>query len=159
MNKLVIGKKMWPRSRCGHIFRHVSPNVFGLSVNLAAVRDPRDGDEFRGVVDHVQQAPITGPKSPLVLLAPQFFAPYGARIAGQRQNFPIQAAERRIVECIQFLLRRLLDFERVANHAGRGVSGGLHGIARKEWPFPSGAIQTLARPKSPPRWPRVFSGR
>ena len=101
-----------------------------------------DADEFRRVVDDVHLAPVTDPNAPLVLVAFQLFASCGPGIVRERQNFPVHAGEKRIIERIQFLLRRLLDFERVFNHVGGRVSGGLRGIAYKECPFPSGAIQT-----------------
>src|SRR5579859_4777037 len=133
--------------------------MFWLFVNLAPVCNASDRDELRRVVEDVQHAPVTGPDAPLVLVAFQLSASRGPGIVGQRQNLPVYAGKQRIVERIQFLLRRLLDFERVFNHEGACVSGGLRDIARRECPFPSGAIQTQGRPRSPPRWPRAFSGR
>jgi hypothetical protein len=60
-----------------------------------------------------------------------------------------------IFERIQFLLRRLLDFERLFSHASECVSGGLRGIAQTECPFPSGAIRIQAVPEVLPDG-RVF---
>ena len=102
--------------------------------------NPSDSDEFRGVLDDVQHAPVTDPDAPLILLAFQFLASCGPGIVGQRQYLLVHAGEHCIVERIQFLSRRLLDLERVLIHAGGYVSGGLRGIARKEWPFPFDAI-------------------
>jgi hypothetical protein len=45
-----------------------------------------------------------------------------------------------VVQRIQFLWRRLLDFERVLTDVGDRASGGWRGIPRKESLFPFGAI-------------------
>src|ERR1039457_1434097 len=107
----------------------------------------------------VHHAPVTDSDAPLIFVAFQFLASCGPGIIGKRQNLPVEAGEQRIAARIQFLLRRLLDFERVLKHAGGSVSGGGRGIVRKECPFPFGAIQKSARLRSPPRRPRVFSDR
>src|ERR1700736_1046127 len=93
-------------------------------------------------IDDEQHAPVTDADAPWVPVALQFLAPGGAWAIGQRQNFVIYASKQRIVQRIQFLLRRVLDFERVLNHAGVCTSADWRGIARKECPFPSGATLT-----------------
>ena len=120
--------------------------VEALLVYLATVCNASDCDEFRRFVDEVQHAPVPDSDAPLVLVAFQLFASCGPGIFGQRQNFPVYPGEQRIIERIQLPLRRLLDFERVLNHAGGCASGGWRGVARKLCPFPSGAIQTQVRP-------------
>ncbi len=67
-----------------------------------------DNDDFRRVVDDVQHAPVTDPDAPLVLVAFQLFTSCDPGVVGQRQNFPVYPGEQRIVERIQFLLRRRL---------------------------------------------------
>jgi len=57
--------------------------------------------------------PVTNPDAPLVFVAFQFLASCRTRVVGQRQNLSIYAIEQRIVHRIQFLLRRLIDVERV----------------------------------------------
>lgn len=68
-------------------------------------------------------------------------------LVGQCQNLTVDASEEEIVQRIQFLLRRLLDFERVFSHASGYASGGLPGIARRECPVACGGIPKSARPK------------
>src|ERR1035441_1345455 len=128
-------------------------------IDLATMCNGCDHDQLGCVLDDVQHPPITYPKAPLIFVAFQLFASRETRVVGERQNLTIYPGEQRIVERIQFPLRRLLDFERVLNHAGGYASGGLPGIARMEWPFLCAAIQTPDRPRSPPIPPRVFSGR
>ena len=103
------------------------------------MRDSRDNDDLRAIVDDVHYEPVTHPDVPLIFVTFQLFASWGSRVAGQHQN-----------------LARLLDFERVLNHAGGCASGGGLGTARNECPFPSGAIQTQDRPRSLAKL-RVFS--
>src|SRR5271157_5169879 len=57
------------------------------------------------------------------------------------------------------ILRRLSDFQRVLKHVSDCASGGSHGTARREFPFPCGAIPKSARPKNPLTSRRIFSGR
>src|ERR1035438_978391 len=52
-----------------------------------------------------------------------------------KETCALPICEQRIAERIQFLLRRLLDFERVLKHAGGSVSGGGRGVVRKECPL------------------------
>jgi hypothetical protein len=89
---------------------------------------------------------VTDPNAPVVFVAFQLFASGGPGAVGKRQNLTVYSGKQRIIQRIQFLLRRLLDFERVFNHAGGYASGGWPGIARKECPFPSRAIQTRDHP-------------
>ena len=83
------------------------------------MRDPGDTYEFRRVIDDLQHAPVTDSNAPLILVAFQLFAACRPRIVGQRQNLHVYTREQRIVERIQFLLRRLLNLERVFNHKGQ----------------------------------------
>src|SRR5271157_2158786 len=69
------------------------------------------------------------------------------------------SGKQRIVQRIQFLLRRLPDSQRVLKHVGDCASGVSRGIAHKESPFPCGAIPKSARPKNPLKSRRIFSGR
>ena len=67
--------------------RGQTPEMSWSLVNLAPVRDPRDRDEFRRVVDDVQHAPVTDPDAPLVLVAFQLFASCGPWCVAQRVYF------------------------------------------------------------------------
>src|ERR1035437_6881003 len=137
----------------------LSPCARARSVDLAPVCNVRHGHCFGWAIDCVDNPVITDPNAPLIFVTFQLFASHGPWVVCQRQNRPIYAGEQRVVERIQFLLRRLLDVERVFKHASQCASGGWRGIARKECPFPSGGIQTQGPPRSPPKWPRVFSDR
>jgi len=119
------------------------------------VRDPGQADEFFRVVDDVHDTPVAYSDAPLVFVALQFLAVCRSGIAGQQQNFPVYAAEQGIVKGVQFLLCRLLDFERVLSHEGGCALAGEFGIVRKVDPFASGAIQIRDRPRSPARLRRV----
>jgi len=50
------------------------PEFWGLLVNLAAMRDPRDRDALHCVVNEIHHAPVTDSHAPLVLVPFQFLA-------------------------------------------------------------------------------------
>ena len=50
-----------------------SSRCFPLLINFAAMRDPRDCDEFRSVVYDVQDPPVADPGALLILLYPFSF--------------------------------------------------------------------------------------
>jgi len=130
-----------------------------LFVDLAPMCDAGYGDKSCRIVDEINYAPITDSNAPLVPVASQFLAPWRAGIIGQSQDLAVNPLEHRIVQSVQFPLRRVFDFERILSHGGVRVSGGSRGIARRECPFLSAAIQTQNRPRNLARRRRVFSGR
>jgi hypothetical protein len=144
----------WPRAVEAIIFSGRLPTnamLRPLFINVPPMCNPRHSDEFRRVIDDVEQAPVTGADALLILVAFQLFASSRSGIFGQRQKFPVYLDEQLVIELIEFLLRRLLDFERVLNHAVGCVSGAMPDIVRKECSFPSDAIQTSDHPRNPPR--------
>ena len=61
----------------------------------------------------LKAASSTDPNATLIFVPLQLLASCGPWVIRQRQNLTIYPAEQRIVQRIQFLLRRLLDFERI----------------------------------------------
>lgn len=98
-----------------------------------------DAHSLGRIVDNIDHAPIAHPKTPLIFVAPEFFASRRSGIVGQGENLAVNAAKKRIVKRVQLFLRGQFDFEVVASHAGGCVSNGRRGIARKEYLFLSGA--------------------
>jgi hypothetical protein len=66
-----------------------------------------------------------------------FFASCGPRVVSQRQNIVVYPPENGIVERIEFLWRRLLDFKSVVNHAVQESSSAWRDTSRKGRSFPS----------------------
>ena len=96
-----------------------------LFVNLAAVCNPRHADYFRRVVDDVHYAPVTDADAPLIFVALQLPASRGPGVVGQCQNLPVYAAERPIVERIQFLCAvHLISREYLTTRAGAFQASG-----------------------------------
>ena len=93
----------------------------------------------------------------MVPVALQLFASRWPGIVGQGQDLPVNAGEHRIVERIQFLLRRLLEFEEILSHAVGRALADWPDIARTECHSLCAAIQKPDRPRSPPIWRGVFS--
>src|SRR6478609_1685397 len=52
----------------------ISAMLQPLFVNVPPMRNPRNGDEFRHVIDDVEHAPVTGADAPLILVSFQLFA-------------------------------------------------------------------------------------
>ena len=86
--------------------------------------DPRDANNFGRVVDNVYHSPGTNANAPLIFMAFEFLASHRPRSVCERQNFAIYAGEQRIIERIQFPLRRLLDWKSVFSHERGCASGG-----------------------------------
>jgi len=84
--------------------------------------DPRHACDFGHVIDNVHHSPIAN--APLIFMAFEFLASHRPRSVCERQNFAIYAGEQRIIERIQFPLRRLLDWKSVFSHERGCASGG-----------------------------------
>src|SRR5208283_1044152 len=102
----------------------------GSFINLASMCDSGDNDKFRCIIDEVNCAPITDSNAPLVPVAFQLLASCGPGIVGQCQDLAVDPVEQSIVQSVQFLLRGVLDLERVLSHGDVCVSVGLRDIAR-----------------------------
>jgi len=61
--------------------------VNSQSIHVAAVRDPRHVDSFRGIVDGVDNPVITNPDSPTVFIAVKLFASRRSRVIGEATYF------------------------------------------------------------------------
>src|ERR1022692_2967142 len=127
------------------------PPPESLLVDLSAASDAGNADALSVIVDDEHHAPVTHADAPLVLVASELFAPRGAGIFSQRENFAVYPGKQRIVQRVQFPAGRGLYFEGVFSHADDGPSNAWPGIARRECRFPCGAIRKPGHPRSPPK--------
>jgi hypothetical protein len=111
--------------------------VEALLVHLAAVCNASDRDELRRVVDDVRHAPVPDSDAPLVLVAFQLFASCGPGLSASARIFRSVPANSASSSASNSFLRRLLDFERVLNHAGGCASGGAVLLVRYAFFLPA----------------------
>ena len=118
------------RSRVGG---RVGPSSMGTRASpwssfvcLAPVRNSRDADELRRVVDDVHHAPVTDPDAPMIFVALQFLASRGPRYMAQRTDFLDDARQHVVRQRFEFLPRGRLHFNGILTHAAdRALRGPL----------------------------------
>jgi hypothetical protein len=65
----------------------------GLFVDLAAMGNPRNDNEFCPVIDNINNAPVANADALLVFITPQFLAARRTGIVSQCQNLAIDSLE------------------------------------------------------------------
>ncbi len=89
------------------------------------MRNPRDTDQFRAVIDYVQNPPVADPNTPKIPMGLQFLATWRSRILPKRFHSAHSPRQNIIRQVFKLFPSGRLYLNDIASHGAVRVSSGL----------------------------------